>query len=556
MEYSLISCRSKTTNLAHSLPSDIISPNLVPSDSTCMQKDSPHKALKIGIGGKRNLNQNEVVKIVTRGKCPSTQVAFDLHSLSAGESRGHSTTIDILPDGILLEIFVFILSGRTRFIRDCPIWNWHKLVHVCRRWRQLIFASPLHLDLQLLCTRRTPIKKDLGLWPAFPLVIDYHYFRDARLPTLENIFTALEQRDRVRHINISVPGSLFGELFAAMEKPFPALTHLCLLRDNHEDEPIIPGAFLGGSAPLLRDIFFSGILFPGIPTFLSSACDLVNLRLDDILHTSFPSPEAMVTCLATLTKLETIFIRFQVPTSRRFRAPTTRRDRIRVPPEAWAILPSLTSFSSKLNNAYLEDFVARINAPRLNSIDITYTGDNLQVQATELFRFIERSNLRPTRSGHARICFEIGRTFFFYHDTNPNDSAITIEIESLKVLRGQGVDMTMVLRQASVWLTDVVHLEIISGWTWEIGEDGDRDNTWWLEFFQSFIAVETLRISHPLAEVVAHAFEKMPVEMVTQVLPALKSLHLEGPFTTGATIEGLSSTFRQACGRPLIITRF
>ena len=549
MEYSLISCRSKTTNLplAHSLPSDIISPNLVPSDSTCMQKDSPHKALKIGIGGKRNLNQNEVVKIVTRGKCPSTQVAFDLHSLSAGESRGHSTTIDILPDGILLEIFVFILSGRTRFIRDCPIWNWHKLVHVCRRWRQLIFASPIHLDLQLLCTRRTPIKKDLGLWPAFPLVIDYHYFRDARLPTLENIFTALEQRDRVRHINISVPGSLFGELFAAMEKPFPALTHLCLLRDNHEDEPIIPGAFLGGSAPLLRDIFFSGILFPGIPTFLSSACDLVNLRLDDILHTSFPSPEAMVTCLATLTKLETIFIRFQ--------APTTRPDRIRVPPETWAILSSLTSFSFKRNNAYLEDFVARINAPRLNSIDITYTEDDFQVQATELARFIERSNLRPTRSGHTTIYFEFGRTFFlFYHDTNPNDSAITVEIESLEILSEQGVDMTMVLCQAEVLLSDVVHLEIESDCPREIGEDDDTDNIWWLEFFHLFIAVETLRISYQFVEVVAHAFEKMPVEMVTQVLPALKSLHLEGPFTQSATIEGLSSTFRQAFGRPLIIT--
>jgi hypothetical protein len=330
--------------------------------------DSPYKDFKIGIGSKRN--QNEVRKIKARGKCLSTQVALDLHSLSAGESHKHSTTIDILPDDILLEIFVFILSGRTRFIREYPIWKWHKLVHVCRRWRQLIFASPLRLDLQLLCTHRTSIRKDLGCWPAFPLVIDYHYVRAARLPNLENIFAALEQRDRVRHINISVLGPVLEELFAVMEKPFPALTHLCFSCENHSYEPITPSAFLGGSTPRLHDISFSGILFSEIPTFLSSACDLVKLRLDNIPRTSFPSPEAMVACLATLTKLETIFIRFQ--------APTTRPDRIRLPPETLVILPSLTSFSFKRDHAYLDDFMARINAPRLNTIDVTYTEDDFK----------------------------------------------------------------------------------------------------------------------------------------------------------------------------------
>jgi hypothetical protein len=535
--------------LTHSLPSDIISPNLS-SDSTYIPTDSPRTDLNAGIGAKRN--RNEVGKRRTRGKCLSTQVALDLHSLSAGESHRHSTTIDILPDDILLEIFVSILSGRTPFIhdhpiRDHPIWGWHKLVHVCRRWRQLIFASPLRLDLQLLCTRRTSIRKDLGCWPAFPLVIDYLYYRDARRPTLENLFAALEQRDRVRHINIIALGPILGELFAVMEKPFPALTHPCFSCEDHS-EPAIPNAFLGGSTPLLRDISFSGILFRSIPTFLSSASDLVKLRLDSIPHTSFPSPEAMVACLATLTKLETIFIRFQEPTTGPYPS------QIGLLPETCVILPSLTSFSFKRDNAYSEDFVARINAPRLNSIDITYTEDDLR--ATELSRFIERSNLRPTRLGHATIYFEFGKTFFFYPETNPDDTVITIEIESLEedVLHEQVVDMTRVLRQASVLLSDVVHLEIESDCSREIGEDDVTDNTWRLELFHPFIAVETLRISYQFVEGVAHAFEKMPVEMATQVLPALKSLHLEGPFTTSTMLEGLSSTFRQACGRPLIIT--
>ncbi|KAH9968522.1 hypothetical protein BGW80DRAFT_1337992, partial [Lactifluus volemus] len=36
-------------------------------------------------------------------------------------------------------------------------WKWHRLVHVCRRWRHIIFDSPRSLDLQLFCTYGTPV---------------------------------------------------------------------------------------------------------------------------------------------------------------------------------------------------------------------------------------------------------------------------------------------------------------------------------------------------------------------------------------------------------------
>jgi hypothetical protein len=441
------------------------------------------------------------------------------HSLDTGDCYRHATAIDILPDDVLLEIFVFLPSGSTRFVYDDR--TWRKLVHVCRRWRQLVFASPLRLDLQLLCTRRTPVRKVLGCWPAFPLAIDFDDSRDNR-NEFKNIVaaSALEQRDRVRHINLNLRGVLLGELFATMEKPFPALTHLCLSCGDH-NEPAIPSAFLGGSAPRLRDISISYILLPSIPTFLFSACDLVKLRLDYIPQTSFPSPEAMVACLATLTKLETFFIRFY--------SLALRPDPVRLSYETRVILPSVTSFSFERGNTYLENFVACINTPRLNSIDISYARRHA-FRVTELSKFIERSNLRPSRFGHATIRFGVSQmSFSFCHETNPNDSVIAIKIEPLRDLCEQAAEMTKLLHQASDLLSDVVHLKIELEAPREIDKYDYVDDIRWLELFRPFISVETLHVSFQFAESITHTFQEMPVEMVTQVLPALTSLHWDGP---------------------------
>ena len=381
--------------------------------------DTPHKDLRTESSVERN--QNEIGKIQMRCKClVRLQRAHTEHPFGTGECYRHATTIDILPDAVLLEIFVFIPSGASTrrfwldFVYDDR--NWHKLVHVCRRWRQLVFASPLRLDLQLLCTCRTPVRKVLGYWPAFPRVIDCEYYRDGgNRHKLENIFAALQQRDRVRHIDINIRGSLFGELCAAMEKPFPALTHLYLSCEDG-DGPAIPSALLGGSAPRLHDIFISSVPIPSLPTFLCSACDLVKLRFDYVPQTSFPSPEAMVACLATLTKLETIFIRFYslIP----------HPDRVSPSHETRVILPSVTSFSFEKGNTYLEDFVACIDAPRLNSINVTYSC-HFDFRVAELSKFIGRSNFRPW---HAKIRFGVGQPSSFFQETNPDDSVIVIDI--------------------------------------------------------------------------------------------------------------------------------
>ena len=59
---------------------------------------------------------------------------------------------------------------------------------------------------------------------------------------------------------------------------------------------------------LLQDLYLTRIEFPGLPKLLLSVTHLVRLTLWDIPHSGYFSPEAMVTCLSVLTRLEKLRI--------------------------------------------------------------------------------------------------------------------------------------------------------------------------------------------------------------------------------------------------------
>jgi len=71
---------------------------------------------------------------------------------------------------------------------------WQSLVHVCRRWRSLIFGSPRHLNLQLFCTTGTTARKALDIWPALPLLI----LDNVTNTSVDNIVAVLKYSNRIR----------------------------------------------------------------------------------------------------------------------------------------------------------------------------------------------------------------------------------------------------------------------------------------------------------------------------------------------------------------------
>jgi len=93
---------------------------------------------------------------------------MDGHSVNYLEESGLAqdqrlVTIDVLPDDVLVEMFDFYLSGGDwsyPALQD----TWDALVHVCHRWRDLVFASPRRLNLRLEYQGYRPMSEVPDAW--------------------------------------------------------------------------------------------------------------------------------------------------------------------------------------------------------------------------------------------------------------------------------------------------------------------------------------------------------------------------------------------------------
>ena len=239
-------------------------------------------------------------------------------------------TTDMLPDIALLEIFDFYVD---------VAWTeaWYTLVHVCRKWRDVVFGSHRLLDLRLHCNARTPVRASLDVGPLFAYCHMGQWQRNGgRVDNI--IIAALEHNDRICRIDLFyIPSSQFENVLATMQQqPFPALTRLQLVLFQDETAPVIPASFLGGSAPRLQTLILDHPPFPGLPKLLLSATHLVHREISRIPRFGYISPEAMVTCLSVLSSLETLAIQFESPPSR------SDRNSRRPPPQTHTLLPVLT----------------------------------------------------------------------------------------------------------------------------------------------------------------------------------------------------------------------
>jgi hypothetical protein len=146
----------------------------------------------------------------------------------------------------------------------------------------------------------------------------------------------------------------------------------------------LPNSFLGGFAPRLEVVNFFHLPFSGLPKLLLSATHFVDLRLYDIPHPGYISPDAMVAALSTLPSLKYLSIGFKSPES----CPDLETRRL--PPSTRSVLPALKSFAFKGASEYLEDLVTDIDALQLNKLEITFFND-IVFDTPQLIQFISRT---------------------------------------------------------------------------------------------------------------------------------------------------------------------
>ena len=447
---------------------------------------------------------------------------------------GPAISIDTLPDDVLLAIFDFCVDD------VLMMEAWQLLVHVCRRWRSVVFGSPRRLDLRLVCKAKTPARDHLDIWPAFPLFIECY----GTYPTehVDNIIAVLERSDRVCQINLGVLGSHLDKISAAMQEPFPELTHLELWSYN-ETEAVLPDSFLGGSAPRLQFLLLERISYPGLPKLLLSATHLVDLRLFDIPHSGYISPEA----LSTLTSLEQLWLRFQSPRSRPDQA--SRRP----PPLTRTVLPTLIHFEFKGVTEYLEDVVSRIDAPRLNNLYITFFND-IEFDTPQFIQFISRT---PTLKAleTARVAFGDEASEVNLSSQTPGYGKVDVKI-SCSDLDWQVSSLGQLCGSPLPPFSTLEDLYIDGDPYWQPHWEEKIDNMLWLELLLPFTTVKNFYLSREFASRIELALQELVGGSTTEVLPALQNIFLEGLEPSGPIQEGIEQFVaeRRVTGHPITVT--
>jgi len=462
-------------------------------------------------------------------------------------------TIDALPDNVLLDNFEFCLGKDDPDVvlgdDDHDYDGWQTLVHVCCRWRWIVFTSPRRLDLKLYCTEQRSINsKTLGIWPELPIVICA--YKTEPKEDVTNIMAALRHHNRVCKIIYyeDFQYSLLDE-FAAIDEPFPALTGLHLTSYT-QNVPVLTDSFLGGSAPRLRSLYLNRIPYPSIGKLLSSTTNLVRLTLWDIPHSGYISPETIVPCLSMLPRLGSLALGFRYPRS------SARRESRHPPPLTRVVFPSLTLLNFHGDIEYLEDILSQIETPMLNYSEFHFF--NQPVFDTPLLgHFIRRTETFMT-THTARVKFDgwSVKVVLSGREEMANNDVETLSLSiSCKPLDWQLSALPQVLNSFLPSLSTLEYLDIVvSREDWQ----GQIEVIQWREFFHPFTPVKKMSLKYEASiRLVAPALRDLAGERATEVLPALQNISLmtsdlspSGPLKEA--IEEFIAT-RQLSGHPVTV---
>jgi len=435
-------------------------------------------------------------------------------------------TVDVLPDDILLETFGFYLgkddADTIRYIHNYD--RWQTLVHVCRRWRCIVFASPRRLDLKLFwCTRQRPVNSQmLDIWPILPIVIlvaeDIQSNED-----LTSVIAMLRHHNRVCKVcyyNEQFQDSFLKE-FAAIDKPFLALTSLELRVSSSQQTnvPVLPGSFSGGSAPRLRSLDLVGIPYPSIRKLLSSTTNLVWLSLRRIPHSGYFAPGTIVPCLSTLARLESLRLGFKYPRSRAHRASR------HLPPLARVVFPNLTSLGFSGDVEYLEDILCQIETPALAESQFCFF-NQLVFDTPILGHFIRRTETFTTiHTAHVQFCYWSVVVTLSGREEMAGDEWEALRLVIIcEPLDWQLSALSQVLNSILSSFPSLDRLEIRmrdEDWQDEI------EVTQWWEFLHPFTSVKEMTLqSEYSVRLVAPTLQDLAGERATEVLPALQAIFL------------------------------
>ena len=389
-----------------------------------------------------------------------------------------------------------------------------------------------------------------GIWPPLPIIIT----------DILNRFTydfdiAMAYHNRICEIILVDLTSLqLQRLAPAMQVQFPALINLRLQFDDLGPAPVLPDGFLSGSIPRLQSLEFHSISFPGLPELLLSVTHLVSLTLLNIPDSGYFLPETMVTNLAALANLKSLIIEFAPFPSNP--DPGNRRP----PPTTRTSLSALTRFEFQGDSEFLEDVVARIDVPLLDSICITFFHE-LRSDIPQLARFMRRTTgFQAPNETHVDFYFDPDLYYWGIQVGSLPPTRTSDDKAKLRIICDDSDGLLSSLAQVctsffpSIYLVEHLHFhELPPEWHYDAEE-----NLPWLEILHPFTSVKNLYLSQIFARFIAHSLQDLVEEGLTDVLPALESLFLEDLHPSGPVEEAIGKfvAARQLSGHPVGVSHW
>lgn len=441
----------------------------------------------------------------------------------------------MIPEEVLLEIFgIYRLDALEHSRLGGRPWEWHRLAHVCQRWRSVIFASSRYLNLKVFCTYGTPVREILSLSVDMPIVMRYGGFPGSSLLTADDedgINALLDHPTRVCEVQLTATAPLLEKMAIPAQQPFSVLEYLHL---STRTEPglVLPSEF--GGTPRLRILRMVRVALPALPKLLLLAKDLVSLQLEEVPSIGY-TLEALRICLPEMTRLKTLRIHFLSPSSHPVLTSTLQS------PESHAVLRCLNYIEFHGTSEYLESLLSTMSAPFLKYLHIAFFNQLVfhTPQFLQLSQFILRTETqRPPNQANIH-CSAAEVSVTLSQPGMPHHLALRI---LCKDLDWQISSMAEICEGLYPTLSHVEQLNINASPTFFRSGQDEIDLTQ-LEFpdlFRQFINVRRLCVTGGSVSHVAGTLGPITGQLAVTVLPELREIYVDKDAELASAQSGLA----------------
>jgi hypothetical protein len=225
------------------------------------------------------------------------------------------------------------------------------------------------------------------------------------------------------------------------------------------------------------------------------------------------------------------------------------------PPHTRTLLPALTNLRFRGVPEYMEDFVAQIDTPLLESMMVTLFRQQEVLEVSQLAKFVCRAE-NLSLLDQAEVTFR--------------DGCITLNLsQELQRIDPKSLMLNLSCSERALRLSyfaqfcasclpslssfECLLIRVPTCYKWEdVIDDPDPQ---WLELLRPFNTVKDLRLSKYVAPRIAQALRRLSVARVSEVLPALETVFIAGLEPFGPVEEAISefADARQLASHPVSI---